>query len=233
MSKKIKPIIFFDFETGGLTKSNYEKNSGKYPITEVAFVPVDPFTYEPLFTYENLIKPYNDDLIYSDEASATTGINKQKCVDNGVSIQEFFDDLKTIFDETQSTFGNKTNAKPVLCGHNIQFDIDFLQSILYNFKRDSLLKLIDCNPDSFNKLYPNYLDTVTLAQQYFRDRSDVTSYSLINCCKACNIPSENTHRALDDVLINIEFYKEMMKSFSSKSIINQNKSDEPRYKFEY
>jgi len=82
--------ICFDVETGGF---NCEVN----PITEFACIVYNPITFEKLFEFESIIKPYNG-LVLDDGATKVTGLNYDKCMDEGIDAKELFEVMQYIFE---------------------------------------------------------------------------------------------------------------------------------------
>lgn len=81
----------------------------------------------------------------------------------------------------------------IIVGHNVKFDIDFIENTLrrqgYNFS---------CT----------YLDTLQLSRKYIRGRD---SYSLGNLAEYYGFKAENMHRALVDVETTYKLLQEIIK----------------------
>jgi DNA polymerase-3 subunit epsilon len=91
----------------------------------------------------------------------------------------------------------------VVMGHNIGFDLNF---IIDSAKKRN----IPCNID-----LQNSIDTVRLARLY----GESASNKLEDLRKHFNIPEEGAHRALNDVVVNIQVFKYLAKSFRSTAEI--------------
>ncbi len=96
--------------------------------------------------------------------------------------------------------------KHVIIGHGIQFDIDFLAA---EAKRHRIPNQLDtCRS----------IDTLRLARLYGQSSTN----SLENLRKHFNIPEEGAHRAMNDVMVNIEVFKHLTKSFkTTEDIFNR------------
>lgn len=76
-------FIALDSETGGFPGAESPATI-TVALTEVALVPIDNESLEIVNKYSFLIKPYADDLIYSEGAAKVSGISKQMCIDEGI-----------------------------------------------------------------------------------------------------------------------------------------------------
>ncbi|MCH9614442.1 MAG: 3'-5' exonuclease DinG [Chlamydiia bacterium] len=88
----------------------------------------------------------------------------------------------------------------IIVGHGIKYDID----IIYE---EALRHKVPCK---LNKAI--FVDTLRLARLY----GESPSNSLEMLRKHFNIPEHGAHRAMSDVLVNIEVFKHLVKPFRSK-----------------
>jgi DNA polymerase-3 subunit epsilon len=87
----------------------------------------------------------------------------------------------------------------IIVGHGIKFDIDIIS-------KEALRHKIPCN------IKKNFLiDTLRLARLY----GECPVNSLEMLCQHFNIEVERSHRALNDVLVNIEIFKRLIKPFDT------------------
>lgn len=88
----------------------------------------------------------------------------------------------------------------IIVGHGIQFDINIIHeaAIRHNI------------PSKMDKAV--FIDTLRLARLY----GESPSNSLETLRKHFNIPMHGAHRAMNDVLVNIEVFKHLVKPFRSK-----------------
>ncbi len=90
-------------------------------------------------------------------------------------------------------------GKKIIVGHGIPFDISFLSNQAKKFS-------IPCNLDT-----QNYLDTLRLARLY----GDSPINSLEKLREHFNIAAEGAHRAMNDVLVNIEVFRFLTQKYRS------------------
>jgi DNA polymerase-3 subunit epsilon len=91
----------------------------------------------------------------------------------------------------------------IIIGHGILFDLELLR---YEAQRH-------CIPFCFSSI--TYIDTLRLARLY--GESPVNSLDFLR--KHFNIPSDGAHRAMNDVLVNIEVFKHLVKPFKTLSAL--------------
>ncbi len=87
----------------------------------------------------------------------------------------------------------------IVVGHGIQLDIDF---VLEECKRNQIPCHLDKNP---------FLDTLRMARLY----GDSPVNSLQRLRQHFNIAEEGAHRAMSDVIVNIEVFKYLAEKFST------------------
>lgn len=195
--QKINSIVVFDFETGGLDKKE-GLHSQKYPITEFAGIALNPVTLEEILRYDNLVKPYDQKLIYDPVAANITGINKELCEKEGIPLKQLVEDLCTFFEEA-NIYKSKI-ARPLLVAHNGPYDRQFLQDIFRRTGVD-LSKFVDGDKDHHGNFIPNIIDTIDLAKMLWADQTDTTTkFNLAACCERAGIDLVDGHRAMNDVV---------------------------------
>lgn len=86
---------------------------------------------------------------------------------------------------------------PLIIGHGVQFDIQLVINAAVREKIPHRLRL------------ENYLDTLRMARLY--GESPVNSLEQLR--KHFNIPYEGSHRALSDVIVNMEVFKHLLRGF--------------------
>lgn len=196
--QKIRSLLVFDFETGGLDKKD-RRHSSQYPVTEFGAMGLDGVELREIggLKYDNFVKPYDPKLIYSEEASKITGITRELCEKDGIPLRQLVDDIVTFINETN--LHNSRTARPVLVGHNVQFDIDFFTDIFRRAEVD-LSKLLDGEFDCHGNFYPHFVDTNQLAQQCWAEVTDTdTNFKLGTCCQRAGVDYIDGHRAMNDV----------------------------------
>lgn len=174
--------IVFDTETGGFS----EKEN---PITQIALVALDGETLKEIDRFETYIKPY-DDLKITKGALDVTGL-KMVDINNGVDKKEAVK-LISAFAKKNSPNGRPEN-RPILVGHNVQFDMKMLTSL---FER--------CNKNWLDVFSPTQICTMVLSKMF---NPNIVSLALGNCCKDLGIKLSGAHRAMNDTLVTVQLAK--------------------------
>lgn len=174
--------IIFDFETGGFSEL-------ENPITQIALLTIDGNTLKELDRFETYIKPY-DDLVITKKALEITGL-KMSDIKNGIDKKEAVDVLSKYF--KKSMVNARPENKPILIGHNVQFDNGFL---FYLFE--------SCKKDLFSFVSDTSICTMAQAKQAF---PDIDSLKLANCCKWAGIELNDAHKAMNDVLATTKLFR--------------------------
>jgi DNA polymerase III epsilon subunit-like protein len=175
-------LIILDTETGGYFP---EKN----PITEVGLVVLEPAKFKQLDTYQTYVKPYLD-LTIEKDAILSTQMNISD-LEAGKSFAKVAVELSVLFKKYTLKGGNRA-TKPILVGHNIPFDIKFLQYLFQHTIKKDLFDFIDESP----------IDTMRLAQlkEAGKPKSgETTKYNLMVCCERFGIKLKSAHGAMADV----------------------------------
>ena len=194
-------FICLDFETGGIDKKE-NKNATKFPITEVGLIVYD-MNFEEIsrfscyvkgqYNKDNVYVGYDPDLIYQQEALTHTGVTIEK-LEKGLTYKEVAAQL--IIEFQKADIGKKYQ-KPVLIGHNITYDIPFLQ-YLFKFAKLDLSKYLSGHFDHFDEFQPTYLDTMWLSR--LSDPESLRKHNLTDACKTEGIEHIDAHTALADVI---------------------------------
>lgn len=202
MSKKINSYIVLDFETGGLFGPSIN------PAVEFGCIGILGTTYEQVIAYDNIIKPYDDKLIYDPGASAIHGLDKTKCAKDGVNLSQVCADIEQICIEVNVE--NSKIARPIIVGHNATFDIAFLCDIMGRAKKD-LSKLISGYTDHKGNFQPHYIDTLQLCKNVEGVSLDKSiKFNLGECCRRFGIEVIDGHRAMNDVIPTKELFVALM-----------------------
>ncbi len=225
MSYKAKYVIF-DLETGGLKP---EEN----PITEIAVLVVDPYTFEEINRWETYVKNYNS-LKYHPKALELTGISLSDIKTGGIEVERMVGVLIDIFKE-YTPKGDRGGGRPMLAGHNLGFDIDFLKYAFFHCNKD-LNDYVLGQDDDVQRL-----DTLPIAKLMWDDGSK-KSYKLVDCCDRAGLDDFPAHRAMNDVLATwelLKWFREQMNGETKiekvvgnkdrKSRVIQNRSDKPKF----
>lgn len=192
--------IVFDTETGGLDcKSN--------PILEIALVTLD-VNLKEINRYETYIKPY-DDLEITSGALNANGIKIRDVENNGITKKEAIKNLIAYFKNSMP--GTHPSLKPVVVGHNIPFDIGFMDELFKNEKT------------KFKDLISNvYIDTMADSK---RSWPKISSINLTKCCEEAGIDLINAHRAMPDVLATADLFRYFTKKLGQDTSKQNLKSE--------
>lgn len=186
--------IVFDCETGGL-------DPYKNPITQIALLTIDSESLKELNRWETFVKPY-DNLEITKAALDTTGL-KMADINSGLGKKELVSALITYFKE--SSPNSRPENRPVLVGHNVQFDMGFLNYI-FSTTDKSVLDYVN----------PTQIDTMALTKMYGKTER----LKLEIACAEFGIVLKNAHSAMPDVLATtdlLKHYISMLRSSEKES----------------
>ena len=207
MDSNYQNFVVMDVETGGLPGKE-KKAFHNIALTEVAAVVVNS-DLEIVLKESWLIKPYKDDLIYDKGAEIASGISKQMCIDEGITIEQCYAPLKDIFKKY------KTNGKPpTLVGHNFNFDIEFLVG-LFEFHKDDISKYVN----------DDLQDTLRLSRLCWTESAN---YKLGTCCSNAGVTLKDAHRALTDTISTAELFIYFMRNLRG---LNKTSNEQPEERF--
>lgn len=231
--KKIRSLLVIDVETGGLDKKD-RHHAQLFPVTEFAGVGLDGISLEEIpYSYDNYVHPYDAALIYSEEASTVTGITRALCEEKGIPLRDLVNDIVTLI--TTANLHNSKSARPILVGHNVQFDINFLVDIFRRAEVD-LSNLLAGERDASGNWYPHFIDTITLAQQCWGEITDTdTKFNLGACCRKAGIDHIDAHRAMNDVVATADLLRYFVARLRSGESVTMNNGQATvhRQKFEW
>ena len=210
-------IICIDCETGGFSP---EQN----PLTQVAFVAFDSFTFKEKARYMSYIKPYDDSLYMSEQAIQITGITLDKCKQEGKELSVVLKEMDEIFKSLKVSY-----YKPYLLGHNLDFDLTFLTNAYDRVYGPN------SGPKGVNALFKYVLstpeDTMLLARKRFQNH-EVADFKLGTLCKHIGYINKNAHDALADVLATKELYRYFVTHLAgSGGDFQVEKQEEFKYQF--
>lgn len=175
-------IVVVDVETGGLSPD-------KNPITDIAAVVVDPYTDSVIETYQSFIKPYMPSDTYMKKAMELTGLSISFLEENGKDVGEVMSEVVDLLIRNTVKVPRRT-LKPIIAGHNVDFDIGFID------------KTIDehVNKDLYDMIDPFIICTMKLMQIGFPKADMIENHKLDSCCKVYNIEIDGAHGALPDTV---------------------------------
>lgn len=165
-------FTLLDIETTGLSHNKHE-------IIEVSALKVRANKITDKFSM--LIKPEGR---INSFITNLTGISNEM-VENAPNIIEVLPKFVNFID------------KDLIIGHNVKFDINFIQSNLERL--------------NFAKLTNSSIDTMQLARKYCK----LPSHSLKNLAQHYSVSTKGHHRALNDCLITFEIYQNIKQEVST------------------
>lgn len=174
--------LVLDLETGGLDKA-------KDAILQFGFVVLD-FELKELDKGETLVKPEKRNV--TTKALEINGLNLETCESKGVTREQLYKGIKMICEKFTSG-----NFKPIIVGHNVGFDIGFLNELFLEFEDDFI---------NYREMY-----FACTKFQMFQKYPNLAAHSLKACCSKFNIVNEKSHTALSDTLATVKLFAELSK----------------------
>ena len=199
-------FLVVDVETGGIPSLLNAEAVTQVALVEIAIIAVDNISLEIVDKKSWVIKPYADDLIYTKEAAAVCGMDRDFCEKNGLEMKDVFKEFLAF--TKQFTKGRK---KPILVGHNIQqFDLEFI------------INFFKLNKNDASKFYNEYVaDTLDYSRLKWPNS---INYKLATCCQNANITLANAHKALIDTIATAKLWSYFVKCLRSESTETVEKS---------
>ena len=202
--------IVFDCETGGLDES-------KNPITQYAAVILDGKTLKEIDRWETFVKPYAD-LVIEQEALDRTMVSMSD-INSGLNVKEFIATATEFWEAHRVKTKKREMGRLVPVGHNVQFDIRFINWVLdFEKKRDM-----------FEWHHPNFIDTYPLAKLAFGIKGD-EKLNLGASCGNAKIKLTDAHGAMNDVEATADLLRWNMRKLRAKKGDSVNESNQGRAK---
>lgn len=237
-------LACFDFETSGLDKN-------KNLVMEFAFVTSNQFDFEIETEYSELLKPYKlkvlekeivqigkkkekiekevyiekfIDAIYDKRALEVHGISIAETSKKGIEISEFVKTLIKLFKELNPTRNKHPSARPILCGHNVSFDVSFLV-VIFELCGEKLSEHVLSNNDEII-----VWDSLQLSQQvYNKNEGEELSLNLKDCFQREGFGEFLAHRALPDTQTTLKLIGALIDKIRSGKT-SENKVEEKKAK---
>jgi DNA polymerase III alpha subunit (gram-positive type) len=188
--------IVFDCETGGLDEN-------KNPITQYAAMVLDGKTLKEIDRWETFVKPYGD-LIIEQDALDRTMVTMSE-INSGLSSKEFAAVMEDFWENHRVKTRNREMGRLIPVGHNVQFDIRFINWVLdFEKKRDM-----------FEWHHPNFIDTFSLAKLAFGIKGE-EKLNLGASCQHAKIKLTDAHGAMNDVEATADLLRWFMKKLRDK-----------------
>ncbi len=195
MNKHCNNFLVFDFETGGLSPN-------KNPITEFAGIWLDGETLEPMYDFQGLVRPYSDTLAYEAKAMEINGLSERLCLAEGRPVSDIVGEILSY--STMCNQGKARGKKTILVGHNVQFDIGFLQAI-FKLTGNDLGFCFEGNKDYFGNFQPTFFDTMSLSRVK-HGHTDQAKHTLSVIADKEDVEMIDAHRAMSDVVVTAEIF---------------------------
>lgn len=203
-------IFVADVETGGLPAKLKKEAVHEVALTEIAWVVIDNVTLDIVDKKGWLIKPYKEGLIYESAAAKVSGIDKQICESEGVTIQEAFQETLSLLKKYK-----RGRNLPYLAGQNIlKFDLDFIEGF-FDFNKKDAAKF-------FN---PDIIDTVLWSRLRWPEEG---KHNLAAISERCGLEHTEAHRALSDTIITAEVIINFLKNMRGEG--NKETKSEKRFR---
>lgn len=199
---KCNQIVCFDVETGGF-------DARKNPITQIALLAFRTDTFEEIARYSSYIKPYDSSLVYEPKALEFTNISMDKLRKEGKDVKVVMEEVLDLLDKANTARSH--TRKPILLGHNVMFDIPFLQNTMA-FAKVDYSKKVDGKLDGKGNFQPYYLDTMWLARIRWPENE---SHKLELACEMADVSLVDGHDAMNDVIATKELYESCITSMRS------------------
>lgn len=203
MSKlRANSYIIYDYETGGLANKSHIParknlpNPKVVPMVEFAAIVLNGSDLSEVLRYENIIRPYDDNLEYQEGATKIHGITKAKAMKEGISLKKFGEDFVTLCREAGQI--STAYAKPVLVAHNCGFDNAYIED-LCDRQNINLSKLVHGYVGSDSKFRMITIDTIIDAKKMWGGDVSMASFNLKACCDKAGVDLVDAHRAMPDV----------------------------------
>lgn len=188
--------IVFDCETGGLDET-------KNPITQYAAVILDGSTLKEIDRWETFVKPYGD-LVIEQQALDATMVTMSD-INKGMNLKDFVSTMTEFWQVHMVKTKVKEMGRLIPVGHNVTFDIRFLNYALGLQDRK--------NVDLW--MYPNIIDTFPLAKMTWGIKGD-EKLNLGACCDRAKIRLTDAHGAMNDVEATAELFRWYAKKLRAK-----------------
>lgn len=185
-------FIILDTETG-----HFDPRTAL--LTQIAFIVIDGFTLQEKYRYNTYIYPYDEQHYISKQASDLTGITVDKLKREGKPLKVVLDELCNLWKGFKVSY-----YLPVIVGHNISFDMMFLEYVfdyIYgsNSGKNGVCKMYDF-------VLKSTIDTMVLAREKFIN-DEVVNFKLETIGEKLGIQNLSAHDAFADVEQTAEIFK--------------------------
>lgn len=240
MKQNFHNIVVFDNETGGVDKKD-GLHAIKYPITQIALLSLNGLTLDEVARYQSYIKGRSangkyigystlHDQIYEQDALNHSNITIEKLEAEGQDYKKVCNDICEFFDKSQS--GSKFH-KIILAGHNVGYDIPFLQYLFKICKKD-LSKYLQGYYDAHGNFQVIYFDTQFLSR--VKSTDEAHKHNLMDMAIREGFEMVDAHQAMTDVVATAEVLKKYIFTLRNSGAgyeIQETSKFRTGFKFEY
>lgn len=202
--------IVFDCETGGLDEN-------LNPITQYAAVILDGKTLKEIDRWETFVKPYAD-LVITKDALEKTMVTMSE-INAGITVKEFVTTATEFWEMHRVKTKYREMGRLVPVGHNIPFDIRFINWAL-NYNGKPLIE---------EWIQACFIDTMPIAKLAFGVKGE-EKINLGAVCELAKIKLTDAHGAMNDVEATAEVLRWCMKKLRAKKGDVNSESQQTRAK---
>jgi DNA polymerase III alpha subunit (gram-positive type) len=198
-----RTIIVLDCETTSLSPENGE-------LVQIACTSINPSNLDNHYTGSlNLIlKPKNPEKIEQGALNVIGNDLWNKAINEGLDQKVALQELVNYCNKC--AIDNTSFGKPIIAGHNIKFDINW---ITYHLLKYNIIKKSEDVP-----FYYNSIDTMMIAFLLFESDPMVRDFKLDTFLSKAGLSRKsNTHDAMEDVQLTAELLKRSLKFFREAS----------------
>lgn len=196
-------FIVLDTETGGF-------NPDQNLLTQIGFIVIDGFTMQEKYRYNSYIYPYDEKHYITKDAANLTGITIDKLKKEGKPLKVVLEEICNIWKGFKVSY-----YLPVIVGHNISFDMMYLEYVfdyIYgkNAGKNGVCKMYDF-------VLKATIDTMVLARQKFIN-DEVANFKLETIGEKLGIQNTSAHDAFADVEETAELFRYFMTCMRNKGV---------------
>ena len=189
---------------------------------------VDGSTMMEVGRYSSYIEPYHG-YEYDDAALQYTGITFQKLQQEGVPLKVVVDKMVEEVKKWHKATTETHTKKPILVGHNPEFDIVFLQQIFKETKND--LRCFHGYDDFYGHYQPTIIDTINISKWAYGADETMVNFKLGTCVSKVGLSLPDAHKAMNDVVGTKElFIKYVNRLRTDISLLDEDQQQKIRFR---
>ena len=202
----MKFYLVLDFETSGLP------HEGAQPV-ELGAVLLDKKGLSTLSEFQVYIRHDAERFTWSDEAEATHGLTRETLEEHGVPLADAW---AAFVDWIGSWVDLQARGEVMFCGHNLLFDLRFLQVLAEVDPTEDALPPWACVSIRDTMQWAALVNQATIdavgfhAAPFKDEETGFPSVALENVARALGIPIEGAHSALFDARATARVMSELL-----------------------